>query len=193
MIRLPAQDGDDPGQLEKKLSEPEIDPKLLKALMDSFESSDWDELTLTLASGDSLHLSRDPDSPDPLAPPPPPVPPPAAPAAVTPAASAEPAPAEPAPAEPAPSTSSPASTDFPGVPVSSTTVGIFWVAPAPGAPPFVEVGDRVAAGDTIGIVEVMKLMNHVPAGVDGVISAILVGNGEPVEYGQALVVIDPEG
>jgi biotin carboxyl carrier protein len=70
-------------------------------------------------------------------------------------------------------------------------VGLFWRAPAPGAPPFVEVGQDVAAGDTVAIVEVMKLMNHVASPIDGVVAEILVENGAPVEFGQGLVVVAP--
>jgi acetyl-CoA carboxylase biotin carboxyl carrier protein len=80
-----------------------------------------------------------------------------------------------------------------GTPIESPSVGLFWRAPSPGAPPFVEVGARVAAGDTVAIVEVMKLMNHVVASVDGLVTAILVENGAAVEYGEALIVVDPEG
>ncbi|HVX32419.1 MAG TPA: biotin/lipoyl-containing protein, partial [Solirubrobacterales bacterium] len=80
-----------------------------------------------------------------------------------------------------------------GTKIESPSVGLFWRAPSPGAPPFVEVGQRVAAGDTVAIVEVMKLMNHVAAPVDGVVTAILVENGESVEFGQPIVVVDPEG
>jgi acetyl-CoA carboxylase biotin carboxyl carrier protein len=72
-------------------------------------------------------------------------------------------------------------------------VGLFWRSPSPGAPPFVEVGGRVAAGETVAIVEVMKLMNHVAAPIDGVVTAILVENGASVEYGQTIVIVDPEG
>jgi acetyl-CoA carboxylase biotin carboxyl carrier protein len=56
----------------------------------------------------------------------------------------------------------------------------------------VELGGRVQAGDTVAIVEVMKLMNHVASPVDGVVSAILVENGAAVEFGQPIVVVDPE-
>ncbi|MGE5408813.1 MAG: acetyl-CoA carboxylase biotin carboxyl carrier protein [Syntrophothermus sp.] len=80
-----------------------------------------------------------------------------------------------------------------GTRIESPSVGLFWRSPAPGAPPFVEVGDRVANGQTVAIVEVMKLMNHVPSPVDGVVTAILVENGAPVEFGQAIVVVDPDG
>jgi acetyl-CoA carboxylase biotin carboxyl carrier protein len=173
------------------MSQAEIDPKVLKELLEAFEASDWDELSLTLADGDSLHLSRDPDSAGLLPAAPAPPAPPAAPGPSV--GSSGPAPA-PAGAAPEPTSTPPAdAAAATGVPVASTTVGIFWVAPAPGAPPFVEVGSRVGAGDTVGIVEVMKLMNHIPAGVEGVVTAVLVGNGEPVEFGQPLVMIDPEG
>ncbi len=56
-----------------------------------------------------------------------------------------------------------------------------------------ELGARVQAGETVAIVEVMKLMNHVASPVDGVVTAILVENGEAVEFGQPIVVVDPEG
>ena len=70
-------------------------------------------------------------------------------------------------------------------------VGTFYRAPAPGAPPFVEEGDAVAAGQTLCILEAMKLMNEVKAEVEGVVRAIHVGNGEPVEYGQLLFELEP--
>ena len=80
-----------------------------------------------------------------------------------------------------------------GTAIESPSVGLFWRAPAPGAPPFVEVGARVAADETVAIVEVMKLMNHVVSPVAGVVTAIPVENGEAVEYGQPLVFVVPEG
>ena len=75
--------------------------------------------------------------------------------------------------------------------VPSPTLGNFYVAPKPGAPPFVLVGDRVGPDDTVAIVEVMKLMNHVAAGTGGTILKVCAQNGELVEYGQALFWIDP--
>jgi acetyl-CoA carboxylase biotin carboxyl carrier protein len=77
--------------------------------------------------------------------------------------------------------------------IESPSVGLFWRSPSPGAPPFIEVGQQVSAGDTVAIVEVMKLMNHVASPVDGVVSAILIENGGPVEFGQTIVVVDPQG
>lgn len=76
--------------------------------------------------------------------------------------------------------------------VESPSVGVFWRASAPGAAPFVEVGQEVSAGDTIGIVEVMKLMNNISAGVDGVVTAIHVENAGAVEFGVPLVSIEPK-
>jgi acetyl-CoA carboxylase biotin carboxyl carrier protein len=75
--------------------------------------------------------------------------------------------------------------------VKSPMVGTFYRAPEPGAHPFVEVGARVTAESIVGIVEVMKLMNSIPAGQAGVVTHILVADGEPVQYGQVLLVIEP--
>ena len=73
--------------------------------------------------------------------------------------------------------------------VKSPMVGTFYRAGAPGSKAFVEVGDSVQAGDPLCIIEAMKLMNEIEADQAGVVKAILVENGQPVEYGQPLVVI----
>jgi len=73
--------------------------------------------------------------------------------------------------------------------LKSPMVGTFYRASAPGAKPFVEVGNSVKAGDTVCIIEAMKLLNEIEADRDGVVKAILVENGQPVEYGQPLLVI----
>ena len=83
-----------------------------------------------------------------------------------------------------------ASAEIPGHLVKSPMVGTFYRSPSPGAKPFVEVGDTVKAGDTICIIEAMKLLNEIECDKDGVIKAILVENGQPVEYGEPLAVID---
>jgi oxaloacetate decarboxylase alpha subunit len=75
--------------------------------------------------------------------------------------------------------------------IESPMVGTFYRAPQPGAPPFVEEGDAVAAGQTLCILEAMKLMNEVKADQEGVVRAIHVGNAEPVEYGQLLFELEP--
>jgi acetyl-CoA carboxylase biotin carboxyl carrier protein len=78
------------------------------------------------------------------------------------------------------------------VEVQSPMVGTFYRAPAPGEAPFVEVGDRVKAGQSVCIIEAMKLMNEIEAEVSGQVMEILVQNGEPVEYGQPLMRINPD-
>ena len=70
-------------------------------------------------------------------------------------------------------------------------VGTFYRAPAPEEPPFVDVGDRISTGQTVCIIEAMKLMNELEAEVSGQIVEILVQNGEPVEFGQVLMRVDP--
>ena len=103
----------------------------------------------------------------------------AAPVAV--AAPATPAAAPAAPAEPA---SPPVES---GNLVTSPMVGTFYRAPAPDSPSYVEVGQQVNEGDTIGIVEAMKMMNQIESEFSGVVEAILVEDGKPVEFGQPLV------
>jgi acetyl-CoA carboxylase biotin carboxyl carrier protein len=76
--------------------------------------------------------------------------------------------------------------------LTSPMVGTFYRAPAPDADPYVEVGDRVKVGQTLCILEAMKLMNELEAEVSGVISEIAVENAEPVEYGQVLFRISPD-
>ncbi len=77
----------------------------------------------------------------------------------------------------------------PGHIVKSPMVGTFYRAASPGAKPFADVGQKVAAGERLCIIEAMKLMNEIESDVDGVVKAILVDNGQPVEYGQPLFVI----
>lgn len=106
----------------------------------------------------------------------------AAAAPVAPAASA------PAPASASESASAAISADSPGA-VKSPMVGTAYRAPEPGAPPFAEVGATVQKGQTIMIIEAMKTMNHIPAPASGTVKAILVENGQPVEYGEPLMII----
>ena len=74
--------------------------------------------------------------------------------------------------------------------VISPMVGTAYLAPEPGAAPFVEIGGRVSEGQTLMIVEAMKTMNHIPAPRSGTVTAILVEDGQPVEYAEPLVVIE---
>jgi acetyl-CoA carboxylase biotin carboxyl carrier protein len=77
-----------------------------------------------------------------------------------------------------------------GFAVTAPMVGTFYAASSPGAAPYVQVGDRVKEGDTLCIIEAMKMMNQIEAEVSGVIKSIRLQNGEPVEYGQTMIVID---
>jgi len=103
------------------------------------------------------------------------------------AAAPAPAAAAPAAAKPAASPSDPSK--HPGA-VKSPMVGPAYRSPEPGAPPFAEVGKRVSQGDTLLIIEAMKTMNQIPAPHAGKITAILVENGQPVEFGEPLVIIE---
>jgi acetyl-CoA carboxylase biotin carboxyl carrier protein len=102
------------------------------------------------------------------------------------------APAQPAPQAPA---AAPAPADaeegpgYQGQAITSPMVGTFYRSPAPGGKPFVEVGSSVKKGDTVCIVEAMKMMNQIEADRDGVVEAILVDDGEPVEFDQPLIVL----
>ena len=77
-----------------------------------------------------------------------------------------------------------------GTEIKSPIIGTAYLAPEPGAKKFVETGKKIKKGDTIMIVEAMKTMNHVPSPKDGVVKSVNVEDGQPVEYGQTLVVID---
>jgi len=99
------------------------------------------------------------------------------------------APGPPATANGAPAAAPPAPEEPEGHLVKSPMVGTFYRAASPGAKPFVEVGDSVQAGDTLCIIEAMKLMNEIESDKSGLVKQILVENGQPVEFGQPLVVI----
>jgi acetyl-CoA carboxylase biotin carboxyl carrier protein len=92
-----------------------------------------------------------------------------------------------APAASAPATPAPAAPQ--GHVVTSPMVGTFYRAPSPGADPFVQVGDTVKEGQTICIIEAMKLLNEIESDMSGVVKEILVENGQAVEYGQPLFVV----
>lgn len=79
------------------------------------------------------------------------------------------------------------------IPITSPMVGTFYRSPSPTAPAFVEVGDSINPGQTVCIIEAMKLMNDLPAEISGKIVKILVENGTTVEYGQQLMLVDPKG
>jgi acetyl-CoA carboxylase biotin carboxyl carrier protein len=176
----------------------EMDQKLIRELLDAFDRSDWQEMAVSIGT-DQLFVSRRAESDGRSAGGGP------APARRSPAVEAAPAVSAPAPAPaqasdghpgsapaaPGHAEEAPSSTDaHAGTVIESPSVGLFWRAPSPGAPPFVDVGAHVTAGDTLAIVEVMKLMNHIVTPVDGTVTAILPANGDTVQYGQQLVVVD---
>ncbi|MFD9664888.1 acetyl-CoA carboxylase biotin carboxyl carrier protein [Rhodococcus sp. NPDC059968] len=146
--------------------------------------------TAAVEFGDvSVRLSRGGDLPAPAA----------APATPTASTGPLPAPAQPvaasAPSAPAPVEveQTPAPPTPEGTTVPAPMIGVFYRCPSPGAPPFVEPGERVEPDTTIGIIEVMKLMNPVTAGVSGTLTEILVKDNEQVEYGQPLAVVTEAG
>jgi acetyl-CoA carboxylase biotin carboxyl carrier protein len=91
-----------------------------------------------------------------------------------------------------PATETSTSSDESGYVVKSPMVGTYYAAPAPDADPFVKVGDHVNVGDTLCIIEAMKIMNPIEADISGTIKQILVENAEPVEFGQPLFVIEQD-
>ena len=80
--------------------------------------------------------------------------------------------------------------DTSGEPLKSPIVGTAYLSPEPGAKPFVSVGKKIKKGETLLIVEAMKTMNHVPATKDGVIKKICVEDGQPVEFGQTIIILE---
>ena len=145
----------------------------LRKLLELFRDSDLEEIEVqhSFWHGTRIRLTRS-RAPSPVAP--------AAPmpiAPTVPTASTEPVPAE--------------KTDDGLHEVLSPMVGTFYRSPSPEADPFVSEGDRIESGQTVCIIEAMKIMNEIPADVQGEVVEILVGDGQPVEYNQALFKIRP--
>ena len=80
--------------------------------------------------------------------------------------------------------------DISGIQVTSPIIGTAYQAPEPGAKKFVEVGKKIKKGDTIMIVEAMKTMNHIPSTADGIVKEICVEDGQPVEFGQTIIILE---
>ncbi len=155
-----------------------MDIRKVKKLIEMLEESSLAEIEIHEGE-ESIRISRT-SSADPVAP--------AAPVAImAPAASVAPIAA--APAEAIPAQSDEASVPS-GHTIKSPMVGTFYSGPSPGAKPFVQVGDSVSEGDTLCIIEAMKMLNEIEADKSGVIKAILKENAQPVEYGEALFVIE---
>ena len=155
-----------------------MDLRKLKTLIDLVQASGVSELEIT-EEGEKVRIVNKPVSvaaqpavvevPQPVYRP------------AEPAAAAAPAPAP----SPAPKAAAPSGTQ-----VTSPMVGTFYRAPSPGADPFVQVGSQVKKGDTLCIIEAMKLLNEIEAEVSGTVKEILVDNAQPVEFGQPLFVIE---
>ena len=153
-----------------------MDIRKVKKLIELLDESGIAEIEITEGE-ESVRISR--YSPNAPAAPVAMAAPIAAPAAPV-AAAAAPAAAPAAPAEP----------EEDGFEVTAPMVGTFYASSSPGAAPYVQVGDRVTEGDTLCIIEAMKMMNQIEADVSGVVKSIRMQNGEPVEFGQTLIVID---
>ncbi len=165
-----------------------IDLDFVRALIAAVDGSGIDTLEIS-RGGTRVRISKSPVPSGAVAAPPVALaqPAPALAVAGSPGAVGALAPAEIATA-PAAEPSGPALVD-----VNSPMVGTFYRAPAPEAPPYVEVGATVGKGQTLCILEAMKLMNELECEVDGVVRQILVENADPVEYGQVLFRIEPAG
>ena len=87
-------------------------------------------------------------------------------------------------------TSTPTKSIKSGIEITSPIIGTAYHAPEPGAKKFVELGKKIKKGDTIMIVEAMKTMNHVPSTADGVVKEICVEDGQPVEFGQTIIILE---
>jgi len=166
-----------------------IDLEFIQGLIQAIDQSGIDSIDITRA-GTRIRVSKTP--------PPPPAVASAAGALPTqmytvpqaaPAAGATPAPA--AGAAPAAGGATAPARDENVVEITSPMVGTFYRSPSPEAPPYVEIGSQIRKGQTLCILEAMKLMNELEAEIDGTIRAILVDNTDPVEFGQPLFLVEP--
>ena len=155
-----------------------MDLRKLKKLIDLVQESGIGEIEITEGE-EKVRISRQGPAGSPIMMAAPALQPMAMPAQAGSAAGVAAAPAAPAaPAEPE------------GHVVKSPMVGTFYRAPSPGAPSFVEVGQPVTKGQTLCIIEAMKLLNEIEADASGTLKAILVENGQPVEYGEVLMILE---
>lgn len=142
-----------------------VDLRKLKTLIDLVQQSGIAELEITEGE-ERVRISRGVPAPVPQA-----------------GASAQPVALAPAPA------AAPAAAEPEGHVIRSPMVGTFYRASAPGAKPFVEVGETVKSGQTLCIIEAMKLLNEIETDRDGIVKAVLAENGQPVEYGEPLFIL----
>jgi acetyl-CoA carboxylase biotin carboxyl carrier protein len=152
-----------------------VDIRKVKKLIELLEESGISEIEISEGE-ESVRISRYPQPGTVSFSPQPAISPAAAPAAVLQSAETQPA------ATPTPVAR--------GQQVSAPMVGTFYTGPAPGAKPFVEIGTEVKPGDTLCVIEAMKMMNQIESEIAGRVVSVLVENGSPVEFGQALFIIE---
>ena len=137
------------------------------------------ELKITVSKGDPIPLGSPASQPT------------SAPAPAPAAAAPKPQPTRGANATPGTAAAKPAAIPEGMLPISAPLLGTFYVAPEPGAPPFVKVGQQITEDTTVGLIEVMKVFNSVRATVSGTIVEVVVQNGQFVEFGQTLFIVKP--
>ncbi|MGD8497970.1 MAG: acetyl-CoA carboxylase biotin carboxyl carrier protein [Chromatiales bacterium] len=153
-----------------------MDIRKIKKLIELLEESGVAEIEIKEGE-ESVRISRGPTGPAVMM--------------AAPQFAAAPAAAAPITGTPSAATTSESETNLPpGHVVESPMVGTFYRSASPGAKAFVDIGQSVSIGDTLCIIEAMKMMNQIESDKEGVVKAILVDNGQPVEYGQPLFVID---
>ncbi|WP_027285236.1 acetyl-CoA carboxylase biotin carboxyl carrier protein [Rubritepida flocculans] len=171
----------------------QFDPEAIRRLAEILRETDLTEIELSEKDA-KIRVARviPPPPPAPVAPSyyaapvmPAPMPPPA----MAPAMVAAPAAAPAAPPAPPPASAEAVDPNHPGL-VTSPMVGVAYLSPEPGAPPFVTVGSRVAAGQTLLLIEAMKTFNQIKAAKAGTVTRIFVESGMPVEYGEPLVIVE---
>lgn len=162
-----------------------IDLRYVKKLVEMLDESSVDSIEISSEKGMKIRISKTPQQRGavsvaaPMAMPMAAPPAPAAPLAATPAATAASVPLEDSKAS--------------YLEVKSPMVGTYYASPEPGAKAYVSVGDRIAKGQILCIIEAMKIMNEIESEVAGVVTEVLASDAQPVEYGQALFRIDPNG
>jgi len=154
-----------------------MDIRKVKKLIELLEESAISEIEIKEGE-ESVRISRANTAPVYAAPPAPELPAAAAAPPMAPPAASVP------PAAPA------AELEVDGTVVNSPMVGTYYASPSPGAPPFVKVGQSIKPGDTICIVEAMKILNQIEAEVGGVVKKLLVEDGQPVEFGEPLMIVE---
>jgi len=158
-----------------------IDLRYVKKLIEMIDDSSVDSIEISTEKGVKIRIAKNPGGRAGMAI-----------GAPMPMMAAAPPVAEPArTAAPSPESASRGAAQ--GLEVKSPMVGTYYGAPEPGAKPYVSVGDRVQKGQTLCIIEAMKIMNEIESEYTGVVKDVLIKDAQPVEYGQALFRIDPNG